>query len=163
MTNNTPSEFKGPKLFHPDYRWATGITVGYLTFITATLSLVFFSFSVPVNLEKEDYYEATLQYQDQIDRQKRALALDDPLQIELNGSGILHIRFPVDHTLLGVNGTIHLFRPSDHRLDRVVAIEANEQGQQSIAVDDLLRGHWIVKVAWDSGGTEYYQQRSLAL
>ena len=163
MTNNMPSKFKGPKIFHPDYRWATGIATGYLLFVTATLSLVFFSFSVPVNLEKEDYYEATLHYEDQINRQKRALALDDPLQIELNGSGLLHVRFPVDHALHGVSGTIHLFRPSDHRLDRVVAIEANEQGQQSIAVDNLLRGHWIVKVSWDSDGTEYYLQRTLTL
>lgn len=163
MSNKTPSEFKGPKIFHPDYRWATGITTVYLLFITAKLTLVFFSFSAPVNLEKEDYYEATLQYQDQIDRQKRALALDDPLQIDLNGSGMLHVRFPANHSLQGVHGTIHLFRPSDHRLDRVVAIQANEQGRQSIAVDDLLRGHWIVKVAWDAGGTEYYLQRALRL
>jgi nitrogen fixation protein FixH len=144
--------------------WPIGIIIGYLIFVGATLSFVFFTFTVPVNLEKVDYYESTLQYQDQIDRLSRTMALAEPVRFELSSDRAkLNVYFPGEHARSGISGHIHLFRPSDFRLDREVEIAADSLGWQSIHVQGMQYGHWIMKVRWDAGGEEYYWQNELTL
>ncbi len=148
----------------PANRWPVGVTAGYLTFVLGTLVLVFFSFSVPVNLEKEDYYESTLTYQDQIDRMSRTMAMENPVRMEVSSHrDHLMVYFPVEHVQNGINGRVHLFRPSDHRLDREFAVEADDTGFQTIPLAGMRNGKWIVKLHWDSGGKEYYLQQNVQL
>ena len=144
--------------------WPVGIIIGYMIFVGATLGFVFFTFTVPVNLEKVDYYESTLQYQDQIDRVSRTMALAEQVRFELSDDRAnLNIHFPGEHAVRGIIGRIHLFRPSDFRLDREVEIATDSLGWQTIPVQGMQHGHWIMKVSWDAGGEEYYWQKELSL
>lgn len=151
-------------LLDPANRWPVGITAGYLIFVSGTLFLVFFSFTVPINLEKEDYYESTLTYQDQIDRMSRTMSMEVPVRLELSAlRDQLMVYFPPDHVQNGIRGQIHLFRPSDHRLDREVSVQTDSNGFQAIPLSGMISGNWIVKLHWDSGGQEYYLQRNVQL
>lgn len=144
--------------------WPVGIIIGYVIFVGATLSFVFFTFTVPVNLEKEDYYESTLHYQDQIDRVSRTMALTEQVHFELSADrSYLNVQFPGVHVQNGISGRIHLFRPSDYRLDREVDIAPDSLGWQSIPVQGMQRGHWIMKVQWDAAGEDFYWQKELSL
>jgi nitrogen fixation protein FixH len=145
--------------------WPIGIIIGYVIFVGSTLAFVFYAFTVPVNLEKDDYYESTLRYQDQIDREARTMALvAGSVGYEFSSDrSHVHVQFPGEHVVNGITGRIHLFRPSDFRLDRELAVAPDSSGLQAVPVLGLQRGHWIIKVQWDAGGTEYYWQRELNL
>lgn len=151
-------------ILDPANRWPLGIIILYMVFISGTLVMVFIGFSTPVNLEKEDYYEATLLHQEHIDRVSRTMSMKEQVRFEFGeGRRQLHVHFPAEHALSGISGRIHLFRPSDNRMDREVAIQTDSDGIQSISISELQRGYWILKVHWDAGGEDYYWQNSLHL
>jgi nitrogen fixation protein FixH len=56
----------------------------------------------------------------------------------------------------GATGNIHLYRPSDARLDRHVPLALNAAGIQWLNARDLRDGLWKVRVTWSVDGKEYF-------
>lgn len=144
--------------------WPVGIFIAYLIFVGCTLGFVFFTFTVPVNLEKADYYESTLRWQDQIERVSRTAAMEEQVRFEIApGAEHILVHFPENHVNGGISGRILMFRPSDYLMDREFGISTDSLGWQSIPVAGMQRGHWIMKVSWEAAGGEFYWQNNIHL
>lgn len=145
-----------------NWQWPLGIIVAYLIFIGGTLGFVFSSFGVKIDLVTQNYYEKTLTYQEQIEKESNALSLREPLRWQLNGRD-LHIAYPAELLEEGISGTLTLYRPSDANLDFSLPISVSEEGTQVIATSGMRTGHWKLEVDWASNGTKYFTRGDIYL
>lgn len=145
-----------------EWKWPYGILLAYLIFVTATLGFVFFTFTVKTDLVADQYYEKTLVYQDQIDRERNALELTNPLQINLVEK-YLAVEFPEGHKVGITEGSINLYRPSNSMLDEVITIEIDENGRQLIDMGSKQKGVWKVQVLWKHDNKEYFKESAIYL
>ncbi len=65
-----------------------------------------------VSLVSDNYYEKSLEYQDEIDKQSRTKSLDEQVKINFNGE-VITVLFPSDYLEKKISGEIYFYRPSD--------------------------------------------------
>ncbi|AXJ02183.1 Nitrogen fixation protein FixH [Cyclonatronum proteinivorum] len=140
-----------------EWKWPLGIFLFYMTFVVGTLTFVFYTFTQKTDLVIEEYYEATLTYQDHIDKAKRANSLAEPVQFSLQGQQA-KIVFPDFMQADGLNGKIQLYRPSGSSMDELLPIVTDENGVQYLSFADRTPGLWRVKVDWAFDGLDYYTE-----
>ena len=58
-------------------------------------------------------------------------------------------------------GEVTLYRASDDRLDRTMAVAPDTLGRQQVSLAALPAGHWLVQVQWRAGGREYYVEHAV--
>ena len=141
--------------------WARGIVISYVLFAGATIAFGLFALSQPVDLVHPDYYRQGVGHQQQIDRMQATG--------QLPREEVYALRLEEDQLVLefahqtSTTGEVHLYRPSDGRLDRTVALTLDADGRQRIDVRDLAAGLWKVRVSWTAAGTEYFGESQLNL
>lgn len=140
--------------------WPYGIIVAYIIFVTATLGFVAFTFTVKFDLVVPDYYQQTLVYQDQIDRESNAMALEQPIRWNID-EGQLMVYVPQELLSDSISGKIKMYRPSDASLDKVYDLVPDASGVQSIALIDLATGQWKLHVLIETSEKEYFSQFSV--
>lgn len=113
-----------------------------------------------VSLVSDNYYEKSLSYQDEIDKQSRTNSLDEEVTINFNGQ-IINILFPVEYLNGNLSGEIYFYRPSDSKLDFKMPLDLNEEGNQMILVKNFEKGFWRVKLNWTMDGDGYYNERAI--
>ncbi len=139
--------------------WGWKIALVYIGFAVMTVTFVVIGSMQKVNLVEEDYYEKEITYQEQIDKLKNAVDAQEVFGISYNPATYkLTLQYsgkPV------INGKIHLFRPSDADKDMFVELKLDPNGQQQLNTKPLLKGLWVVKVDWESGGKGYYKSQQI--
>jgi hypothetical protein len=134
--------------------WSTKILFLYLGFVALILTLVFTCFGHKTDLEYKDYYSREVNFQEQIDAQKNAEALTQPITYRLESGGV-EITFPQE-LLAGMSGNIELMRPSDASKDLSVSIEADQAGKQRIT--SLNKGVYKLRVTVDQNHIKYFKE-----
>ena len=137
--------------------WGTGVAIGIIIFVFISLTMTVIFMTQDVHLVTDDYYEKTLTYQDEIDKQSRTKALDDEVKINFNGK-IISILFPLNYLEKNISGEIYFYRPSNPTLDFKIPLQLTEGGNQFIPVERIDRGLWRLKLNWAMGGSEYYNE-----
>ncbi|MGC3957638.1 MAG: FixH family protein [Verrucomicrobiota bacterium] len=108
------------------------------------------------DLVSADYYEREVRYQSQLDSMNRSHAVAAKTVVTFEPAGqIIIITLPEAQTP-GVTGSIHLYRPSDARLDREVPLALTADGTQRLDAKQLADGLWKVRVKWNAGGQDYF-------
>lgn len=143
------------------FSWGTGILIGIIIFITLTVTMTVIFMTQDVNLVTDKYYENSLQYQDEIDKQNRTLELNQDVAINYNGE-LISISFPSDYFNKDISGEILFYRPSDPKLDFVLPIQLVD-GSQIIPVKRLEKGFWRIKLNWTMVGNGYYNERAITI
>ena len=115
-----------------------------------------------VSLVSDNYYEKSLSYQDEIDKQRRTNLLDDQIKINFNGEEI-DILFPSEYLNKNISGEIYFYRPSNPVLDFKLPLDLNEEGNQIISVAKLEKGFWRLKLNWEMNGNGYYNERAITI
>ena len=115
-----------------------------------------------VSLVSDNYYEKSLSYQKEIDKQSRTNSLDEQVKINFNGE-IINILFPVECLNKNISGEIYFYRPSNPKLDFKLPLDINEEGNQIILVKDFEKGFWRVKLNWTMNGNGYYNERAITI
>lgn len=135
--------------------WAWGIAGTYTFFALATLTFVGFTLTQRTDLVSADYYQQANTHHSHMEAAARARALpaDQRWQATLNGDHLICL-FP----RADIQGTLHLYRPADERLDRELEIDLWQGPQQ---IDDLQTGRWQLKILWQMDGQDYYHQQDL--
>lgn len=141
--------------------WPLAI-VGY--FVVAIIFLTFFVVVAVRNhddLVSSDYYEREVRFQTQLDSMNRSrdIAAQTAIKFEPAASSIL-ITLPADKTE-SASGTVHLYRPSDARLDREFSLALDATGMQRVDTKNLPEGLWKVRVNWTSNGADYFLDQSV--
>jgi hypothetical protein len=61
------------------------------------------------------------------------------------------------------HGSITLYRASDAAADRTFDLAVDADGHQSVSMEALAPGHWLVQLRWTVGGRAYYTEQSMVL
>lgn len=141
--------------------WGTGILIGIIVFVVISVSMTIIFMMQDVNLVTDTYYENSLQYQDEIDKQNRTLALNEEVIINFNGE-LISISFPSNYLNKKVSGEIDFYRPSDPKLDFKLPLQLVE-GNQIIPVQRIQKGFWRLKLNWIMDGNGYYNEKAITI
>ena len=141
--------------------WGTSIVIAFVLFISFILFFVVrmsTDYRANHDLVTEDYYKATLEYQNEIDAEKNASA-GAKLTTEKSSEGLL-LNFPADLDPEKITGTVSLYRPSNKNLDFQVPISLSNA---HLLVPDkrFLDGRWDIKVNWEYEGKHYLHKESI--
>jgi hypothetical protein len=139
--------------------WGTKLTLVILVFIGLMAVMVIYSFRQDLNMVTDNYYEKDLRYQEQIEKIRNSkLLIDKPKVLFRASDKILAIQFPENLLYNQIKGEIHLYRPSDDKMDRTYSISLDERGSQFIDAASFSKGDWIVKLSWNDQHLEYYDE-----
>ena len=142
--------------------WGTGILIGIIVFVVISISMTVIFMTQDVDLVADKYYENSLQYQVEIDKQSRTKSLDEQVKINFNGE-IINILFPSAYLDKNISGEIYFYRPSNPSLDFKLLLQMSAEGNQIIPVERLEKGFWRLKLNWTMDGNGYYNERALIL
>ena len=155
MKKNSPSE-------NSRINWGTGIAIGIIVFVVISISMTVIFMTQDVNLVSDNYYEKSLSYQDEIDKQSRTKSLDEQVKINFNGE-VIDISFPTEYLNKNISGEIYFYRPSNPSLDFKMPLELNEEGNQLILAKNFKKGFWRLKLNWIMDGKRYYNERAITI
>lgn len=143
------------------------ISWGYKVVILLGGFVAFMSYLVSICVAQDDihlvdknYYKEELAYQERIDAIARTHALAQQPLVEYQKEE-KKIKVLLPYAAIE-QGEMLLYRPSDARLDKRIAIQ---RGQTEYLLDasTLLPGYWEVKVHWMMDGQRYYMEKKLYL
>lgn len=140
--------------------WGVGITITIIVFMLISFWLIYFSFSQDVNLVRDDYYQAEVQYNDKMETIKRTDSLVEKLLIEIKSDNIKFI-FPKLDSPAKISGSILLYRPSSGDKDITVPISLDSANTQIINTMNMVRGLWKTQVHWQIDSTKYFNEKTL--
>ncbi|NAS10480.1 FixH family protein [Poritiphilus flavus] len=142
--------------------WGTGIVIAFVCFISFIIYFVVRSNTdsrADHDLVTEDYYEAELSYQDEIDAETNSRDLEQPVYLRKNEEG-LEIIFPEQFKDKGIEGIVSLYRPSNKHLDFDLPFKLSKT-HLLIPDNRLLDGRWDLKITWNHEGKSYLHKESL--
>jgi nitrogen fixation protein FixH len=138
------------------------ITAVFLLFGGYIGFMVYGAMQSDVNLVSKEYYAEELAYGQRMQQVAQAQGLENPITIiSATAAEQLVIQFPAE--LSSATGTIHLFRPSDAKLDVVLPLKLTTEGLQHINTASLKKGLWRVQLTGKANGKEYYQAQDVTL
>lgn len=142
--------------------WGYGIAAVYTTFALATLGVVAFTMTQKVELVSSDYYTKEVKYEQQINRQRRTNALEQPVSCTVSEDGqFVRIEFPVKNA--AVQGAILFYHPSESALDQEFQIHSDDKGVQLLPTAKLAKGAWHIKITWSAEGRDFYNEFTVRL
>ena len=142
--------------------WGTGILIGIIIFVVISVTITVLFMNQDVNLVTDKYYENSLKYQDEIDKQSRTNALNDEVKINFDGQ-VINLLFPEDYQNKSISGEIYFYRPSNPNLDFILPLLLTESGSQIIPTQRLEKGFWRLKLNWTMNGDGYYNERAITI
>ena len=142
--------------------WGTGIAIGIIIFVVISITMTVIFMTQDVNLVSDNYYEKSLGYQEEIDKQSRTKSLDEEVKINFNGE-VINILFPSAYLDKDLSGEIYFYRPSNPGLDFKLPLHIGEDGSQIIPTQRLEKGFWRLKLNWTMDGNGYYSERAITI
>lgn len=139
--------------------WPIAIAGFFVIAILFIVSFIAFAVRQREDLVSADYYEREVRFQSQLDTMNRSqpFATQSVVTFEPAQQAII-ITLPVTQTS-GAKGSIHLYRPSDARLDRELPLDLNNEGIQRLNAKKMSDGLWKVRVKWTTNGQEYFVEQ----
>jgi len=139
--------------------WGVGITIFIIVFLVFSIGqVIFIHYKVDYDLVVEEYYEEDLKYQSQLDKIKRANALEEPLKISLTKENV-QFSFPKMFDVNSISGTITFYKPSDDLQDIDLPINITNDNQLQFETNSLTKGLWRIKVNWNAEEIDYYNEK----
>jgi hypothetical protein len=137
--------------------WGKGIVITLIVFISLMVGLVTICVKQDdIHLVTQNYYEEEIKYQDQIEKMINANSLDYKVLIYDNQLKKVDLHLPV-----GSKGTMHLFRPSDARLDQKIDFDVTNTNANAFDLKSLKPGYWKLKLTWSENGVDYFHEEKI--
>lgn len=136
--------------------WPTAIIGFFSVAIIFIITFIAWAVRQREDLVSADYYEREVRFQSQLDSMNRSqgVAAKTVVTFEPGRQAIL-INLP-EAKAAGTTGSIHLYRPSDARLDRELPLALTAEGTQHLDAKQLRDGLWKVRVKWSANGQDYF-------
>jgi hypothetical protein len=137
--------------------WGKGIVITLIVFVGLMVSLVIVCVKQDdIHLVTQNYYEEEIQYQSQIEKMVNANSLDYKVLLYDTQLKKVDLHLPV-----GSKGTIHLFRPSDARLDQKIDFDVSATNANAFDLKSLKPGYWKLKLTWSENGVDYFHEEKI--
>jgi len=140
--------------------WGVGISIIIIVFMLISIGLIYFAFNQDVNLVREDYYEAEINFGKKMETVKRTDQLTEKLEIILM-SEYIQLKFPKMLDADKIFGTIFLYRPSNRDMDINLPIQLDSTKMQFINTNNLIKGMWKIQVEWNADTNSFYNDKIL--
>jgi hypothetical protein len=134
--------------------WGNSIVLVFVAFAAIIITMVTICMKQDdLHLVTQNYYEEEIKYQQHMDKVSNS-----------EGLGHTVLKFDVPSSSLNVNlpkgtkGTVHLFRPSDARLDQKFEVQNHTPSDKNLDLSSLKPGYWRVKVEWADQEKSYFQE-----
>jgi nitrogen fixation protein FixH len=136
--------------------WPASIVGFFVIAVVFLATFVAWAMRQREDLVSADYYEREVRYQEQLDSMNRSQTLAAQVVVTFDPSQqAIFITLPRDQRQ-DATGQVHLYRPSDARLDRELPLALNADGVQRLDARKLDNGLWKVRVKWNSNRQEYF-------
>ena len=142
--------------------WGTGIVLAFVMFISFILYFVIrmnTDSRANINLVTEDYYQAELGFQQEIDAEHRANNLSEKVTVQKTDQG-LNVVFPESMENQPMKGTVSFYRPSNKKIDFELPLALSDS-QMMIPDKRLVAGRWDITVFWTLNGEDYIQKERI--
>lgn len=144
------------------WNWGWNIVVVLGLFMAMIIVMVVKSVNTKVDLVAQDYYADEIAYQEQIDKEANAKALEGHFTWRRSEGGVV-LQFPEGLNAEEFQGTIKLYRPSDKKLDHQFTVSGLPDHEFLIPAANLIPGKWEVQVDGTVNGEAYYFEQRLKL
>ena len=144
------------------FNWGTGIVIaiiGFISFIMYFVITMSTDNTYSHDLVTDKYYQAELNYQQEIDAEKSAKALKEKVSIERSEKG-LKLNFPKDFIAKNITGKVFLYRPSNKQLDFEIPISISKP-YLLVPEQRLLDGRWNITILMTYKNTNYLVKQEL--
>ncbi len=137
--------------------WGTSIVLVFVGFTIIMVTMVTICMKQDdIHLVVENYYEEEIKYQKHIEKVQNTETLTHEVLIFDSQLKVVDLHLP-----LGAVGTLHLFRPSDARLDQKIPFHITDLSANAVDVKGLKPGYWKVKLTWTENGQEYFREEKI--
>lgn len=140
--------------------WGHKITIAIVAFMSFILYMVVQASMRSVDLEADNYYQQEIQYQDRVDAMTNAKGMEEQFIITQKSNELV-VEYPAEVRLDEIKGQLHFFKPDNSSLDKVVKIDIDAKGTQSIPLSELSKGVYVLKANWTATGKDYYIEKAL--
>ena len=138
------------------FNWGTGIVIaiiGFISFIMYFVITMSTDNTYSYDLVTDKYYQAELDYQQEINAEQNANALIENIQIEKHKNG-LKVNFPNFFKSKNIEGKVFLYRPSNKQLDFEIPFSMSKS-YLLVPEQRLVDGRWNIKVIWNYKNTNF--------
>ena len=140
--------------------WGTGILITIFIIVAGLGLLLSIAIRQDFDLVDKNYYQNGVQYQRQIEKIRNTSMLSEKITTRLSGKNLL-LKFPVVFRDSLTSGLIYFYCPADAKNDFKVAVHPDDSLAQSVDLNLLKSGRYIMKIDWSSGVEGYYQEIEL--
>lgn len=143
--------------------WPVSIIAFFVIAAIFLTTFIAWSLRQREDLVSSDYYEKEVRYQQRLDSMNRSLpmAAQPLVTFEPDKQNIV-IALPADR-IQNAKGTVHLYRPSDARLDCELPLGLGIDGTQRFDTRKMSDGLWKVRIEWNSGGQDYFLEQPVVI
>jgi nitrogen fixation protein FixH len=142
--------------------WGTGILIALAVMIVGMITLVWVAVHQDYDLVENDYYQKSVNYQQQIDKEKKTDALAEKITFIQSGD-TLKLTFPDMANFSAYSGRIHFYSPVAEKRDLTLPVKLNSVHSQIVDLKSLQKGRYVVKIDWSANKTDYYQEEEITL
>lgn len=144
------------------WNWGTGIFLFIVGFVVACVVFVIWTRSFDWSLVEEDYYPKELRHEEKLEKMRNAASLGSPVLTEVTPSGVTVV-FPAALRGAVLTGAIHIYRPSDERMDRTIPLVADTAMRRFLPSSLFVSGRYVLKIEWSGNDCSFYAEKEIDL
>lgn len=138
--------------------WGHYIAIALGCFMIFILTLLFTAGDSGHAMVTEDYYEKELTFQNEIDAESNANALQAKPEIRSQANGFI-LQFPEE--LKDATGEIYFMRNNNELQDIRLPIKLNAKNEMLISSAKLVDGEYELFLKWKNNNKEYLIKKSI--
>lgn len=138
--------------------WGHGVAIALGCFMIFILSLLYFAGDTG-GMVTDNYYEKEVHFQDEIDAEKRANALEVKPEVILQANGFLFQFAPT--TAEDFKGDIYLLRNDDETKDIKTSIKLSDKKNFLLPSVKLVDGVYELTLSWKENNKTYLIKKSI--
>ncbi|MGZ5281794.1 MAG: FixH family protein [Bacteroidia bacterium] len=140
--------------------WPYGIMALFFGFVGLMVTMAVIASKNKGSLVVKNYYQAEVQFQQQIDKEENAnaLAVKPTITFDKNTRAV-EVFFPQAIYADGVEGKLLFYRANAPEMDMEIPVKLDADGKQIIPADKLKNGRWKVQLNWETNGLQYYTEQ----
>jgi hypothetical protein len=138
--------------------WSKGILFSFIFFAVFIIVLVVVCVRQEVSLVSKEYYQEEITYQDQIERMRNTMTLEQKPVISVNDR---FVQVDYNNFTQIEKGRLDLFCPSNLHFDK--SFQLNNQAIQKFEIGSIQKGMYRARLLWTMNGKEFFLEQVITI
>ncbi len=141
--------------------WGNKLILVFVVFVGFMGVLVYKSVNTRYDLVSKDYYKDELRYQDKIDGMANAAKVSD-VAVSQDAVNVF-VDFPKELNGSKSEGEAWFYCATDESKDKKIPLQADTNGRQVFAKNQLSKTHYLLKLSWKIGSNFYFAEKEVTI